>query len=210
MLKMIVTMFNDGGSFMWVILGVMAVACAVVIERLIYLFVYCRGDSYTIVNKMITALDQGKTDSAKALVAKKSAPLYILLKAALDRYISGAKPERIMEGVEKAAIHEVPRITRRINYLALLANVSTLMGLLGTILGLQTSFGSMAATDVSQKATMLASGTAEAMNTTAFGLIVAITCMVMYTVLNNRQQSIVKEIDEGIAHFIDTVKEKNA
>jgi biopolymer transport protein ExbB/TolQ len=66
----------------------------------------------------------------------------------------------------------------------------------------------MAATDASQKATMLASGTAEAMNTTAFGLIVAITCMVMYTILNNRQQTIVKQIDEGVAHFIDTVREK--
>jgi biopolymer transport protein ExbB/TolQ len=56
---------------------------------------------------------------------------------------------------------------------------------------------------------MLASGTAQAMNTTAFGLIVAISCMVMFTFLNNRHQVLVKEIDQGVAHFIDTIKEKN-
>jgi biopolymer transport protein ExbB/TolQ len=210
MIQMIIGMFNDGGSFMWVILGVMAVACAVVLERGIYLFIYCRGNSYNIVNKMITALEQGKPEDARKVVARKTAPMFVLLRAALDRYVSGAKPERIMDRVEKAAIHEVPRISRRINYLSLLANVSTLMGLLGTILGLQTSFGSMAASDVAQKATLLAIGTAQAMNTTAFGLIVAITCMVMYTILNNRHQAILKEIDEGVAHFIDTIKEKNS
>lgn len=209
MIQMMIKMFNDGGSFMWVILGVMAVACAVVLERGIYLFVYCRGNSYAIVNRMIAALEQGKPDAARSIIEKRTSPMFVLFRAALDRYISGAKPDRIMERVEKAAIHEVPRISRRINYLSLLANVSTLMGLLGTILGLQTSFGSMAASDASQKATLLANGTAEAMNTTAFGLIVAITCMVMYTVLNNRHQTILKEIDEGVAHFIDTIKEKN-
>jgi biopolymer transport protein ExbB/TolQ len=207
-MELIVRMFHDGGSFMWVILGVMAFAVALVVERVIYLFFYCRGDSYDLVDRIIAALDKGKADEARKLVDGKSAPLYRLLKAALDRYINGSNTDRIMDGVEKAAIHEVPRISKRINYLSLLANVSTLMGLLGTILGLQTSFGSMAATDASQKATMLASGTAEAMNTTAFGLIVAITCMVMYTILNNRQQTIVKQIDEGVAHFIDTVREK--
>ena len=208
MIQMIIRMFNDGGSFMWVILGVMAVACAVVLERGSYLFIYCRGNSYNIVNKMITALEQGKPEAARLVVAKRSSPMFVVFRTALDRYVTGAKPDRIMERVEKTAIHEVPRISRRINYLSLLANVSTLMGLLGTILGLQTSFGSLAAADVSQKASLLASGTAEAMNTTAFGLIVAMTCMVMYTVLNNRHQVILKEIDEGVAHFIDTIKEK--
>ncbi len=206
---MVIKMFNDGGSFMWVILAVMAVALAVVIERFIYLFIYCRWNSYSVVNGIVTDLEKGNIEQVQKAISKKTAPFFVLLRTAVDRYLSGANPDRIMEGVEKVAIHEVPRISRRLNYLSLLANISTLMGLLGTILGLQTSFGSMAASDVSQKASMLASGTAEAMNTTAFGLIVAISCMVMFTFLNNRHQVLVKEIDQGVAHFIDTIKEKN-
>jgi biopolymer transport protein ExbB/TolQ len=208
MLQTIVKMFNDGGTFMWVILAVMAVSIAIMLERIIYLFIYCRGNSYNVVNNVLSAIESGKSEQARNLLSKKTSPVFVLIRTAVDRYLSGAKTDRILDGVEKAAIHQVPRISKRINYLSLLANISTLMGLLGTILGLQTSFGSMAAADLTQKSIMLASGTAEAMNTTAFGLIVAISCMVMYTLLHNREQSLIKEIDEGVAHFIDTIKER--
>jgi biopolymer transport protein ExbB/TolQ len=112
-----------------------------------------------------------------------------------------------MDSVERVSISELPRISRRLNYLALIANIATLVGLLGTIVGLQTSFGSLASTDAAQKAAQLANGIAEAMNTTAFGLIVAVPSMVLYTILSNKQQSLIKDIDRGIAMFVDTVKE---
>lgn len=207
MIQVIAQQFNAGGSFMWVILGVLAFALAVMLERIIYLFFYCNGNTPRVVGSVLDAIEKENFDHARKLVSKRKTPFYVLLKTAVERYISGSKVERIMEGVERVSIRELPRISKRVNYLSLLANVATLLGLLGTITGLQTSFGSLASADVSQKASLLANGISEAMNTTAFGLIVAVPCMVMYTILSNKKASLLKDIDDGIASFLDTVKE---
>ncbi len=193
---------------MWVILSVMAFASAVVLERFIYYFIYCRTNGNLVVHRVLTAIDTNNTDQAVKIVNKRKTPFNNLLKVALERYTNGAAIERIMEGVEKTSIRELPRIFTRMNYLSLSANIATLLGLLGTITGLQTSFGSLSSVDAASKASLLANGISEAMNTTAFGLIVAVPCMIMYTMLNNRQQALVKDIDDGIATFLDAVKEK--
>ena len=146
-------------------------------------------------------------DKARKLAARRTTPMYQLLRTAVERYATGASTERIMESVEQSAIRELPRISNRINYLSLIANVATLLGLLGTIMGLQVSFASLASVDAAQKASLLANGIAQAMNTTAFGLIVAVPCMVMFTAFSNKQQSMLKTIDESISRFFSTIKE---
>lgn len=208
MMQTIAQQFNAGGIFMWVILSVFGFGLAVAIERLIYFFVYCNDGARGSVIKVIDSLHRKDITNTKQIIYKRKTPFFKLLQIAVDRYINGSSVERIMEGVERLSINELPRISRRVNYLALIANIATLLGLLGTITGLQTSFGSLATADAAQKATLLANGISEAMNTTAFGLIVAVPCMILYTILNNKQQSLIKEIDNGIALFIDIVKEE--
>ncbi len=208
MIQNLAQQFIAGGPFMWVILAVFAFACAVVIERFIYYYFYCRTNGVFIVNRVLTAIDTNNIDQARKIVSTRKTPFHKLLRVALERYTKGAAVERIMEGVEKESIVELPRIFSRINYLSLSANIATLLGLLGTITGLQTSFGSLTSADAAQKASLLASGISEAMNTTAFGLIVAVPCMIMYTILNNRQQALIKDIDNGLAAFLDAIKEK--
>jgi biopolymer transport protein ExbB/TolQ len=207
MVQELARQFNAGGTFMWVILAVFGFAIAVALERLIYYFFYCNDGASKAIVKVLDAVQKNDLEQAKKIVNRRKTPFYNLLKTAIDRYASGAKVERIMDSVERVSISELPRISRRLNYLALIANIATLVGLLGTIVGLQTSFGSLASTDAAQKATQLANGIAEAMNTTAFGLIVAVPSMVLYTILSNKQQSLIKDIDKGIAMFVDTVKE---
>ena len=207
MIQTIAQQFNNGGFFMWVILGVFGFGLAVAIERLIYFFIYCNDGAKDSVVKIIDSLHRKDITSTRHIINKRKTPFFKLLGIAVDRYINGSSVERIMEGVERVSINELPRISRRVNYLALIANIATLLGLLGTITGLQTSFGSLATADAAQKATLLANGISEAMNTTAFGLIVAVPCMILYTILNNKQQALIKEIDNGIALFIDIVKE---
>jgi biopolymer transport protein ExbB/TolQ len=104
----------------------------------------------------------------------------------------------------------MPRMITRLNYLSLFSNIATLLGLLGTISGLQASFSSLAAVEASKKATMLAAGIAEAMNCTAFGLIVAVPCMVMYTVLYNKQQQLTKALDESVVRIVNFMKKSKA
>jgi biopolymer transport protein ExbB/TolQ len=208
MVQEIARQFNTGGMFMWVILAVFGFGLAVAIERMIYFFIYCNDGASRSITKVIESIGKNDVSNAKIIVNKRKTPFYRLLQTALERYLNGASTERIMDGVERVSINEIPRISRRVNYLALIANVATLLGLLGTITGLQTSFGSLATADATQKATLLANGISEAMNTTAFGLIVAVPCMILYTILNNKQQSLIKEIDNGIALFVDMVKEE--
>jgi|WetSurMetagenome_2_1015567.scaffolds.fasta_scaffold54053_2 biopolymer transport protein ExbB len=200
--------FNAGGPFMWVILVVFAVACTVVIDRLIFYFIICKANGAKLVAETAQALNAGDLEKAKKTVSKRRAPMNMLMQTAIERFGAGMTFDDIQKGVDQAAIREMPRMTQRLNYLSLFANIGTLLGLLGTIIGLQEMFGSLAAVEAEKKAAMLASGIAQAMNATAFGLIVAVPCMVMYTVLYNKQQQITKDLDESIVRLLDYLEKK--
>ena len=98
-------------------------------------------------------------------------------------------------------------IAKRTGYLALLANLAMLTGLLGTVSGLITSFGAVSgeSVDPSQKARILAEGISEAMNCTAFGLIVALIALIGYAVLNGKTQQIEDDINEASVQVLNLV-----
>jgi biopolymer transport protein ExbB/TolQ len=197
--------FANGGNYMWVILAVLTIAIAVVIERLIFYYIICAANGRKMVTGIARALNDKKVDEAKKLV-KSGAPLPSLLRVAVDRYNAGMTVDEIQEGVEEESIQQVPRLPQRLNYLALFANISTLVGLLGTISGLQLSFSSLVSVEASKKAAMLAKGISEFMTCTAFGLIVAIFCMAFYTLLSNKQNQLVKDLDESVVKCINYLK----
>jgi len=208
MIQTLAAQFTSGGPFMWVILATFGFGFAVVLERLLYFFVFCRGNSAMIVNKIGHALKKDQYDEVKKIVGTRKTPLLNLLRTAIEQYTSGAPIKTIQEKVEEAAIKEVPKMSKRLNYLSLLANIATLLGLLGTIIGLQVSFSSLASVDVTKKAAMLAAGISQAMNTTAFGLIVAVPCMVLYTALHNKENSLIQDVDESVVRVLNYMKEK--
>jgi biopolymer transport protein ExbB/TolQ len=209
MIESLAAWFADGGKFMWVILGVLTIAIAVVIERLIFYYIICASNGRKIVSGIARALSENKIDDAKKLV-KSKAPLPSLLRVAVDRFNAGMSIDEIQEGVEEESIQQVPRIPQRLNYLALFANIATLVGLLGTISGLQLSFSSLVSVEASKKAAMLAKGISEFMTCTAFGLIVAIFCMALYTFLSNKQSQLVKDLDESVVKCINFLKKKRS
>ncbi|HUI91454.1 MAG TPA: MotA/TolQ/ExbB proton channel family protein [Chitinivibrionales bacterium] len=206
MIHAVATFFNSGGPFMWVILIVLAISTAVVIERAYFYFVVCRVSGPALVAKLAALLRSGKSDEAKKIVEKGGAPITVLLRTAVDRFCAGMDLREVEEGIEESAIIEMPRMIQRLNYLSLFANIATLLGLLGTISGLQASFSSLAAVEASKKATMLAAGIAEAMNCTAFGLMVAVPCMVAYTWLYNKQAQLTKMIDDSVVKTLNFMK----
>jgi len=210
MIQTIATFFNSGGAFMWVILIVMAISTAVVIERMFFYFITCRFNAAKSVTTIAAALKDDKIDAARLAIGKGNAPVQVLLKVAVDRFAEHTSNEDIEEGIQEAAITQMPRMIARLNYLSLFSNIATLLGLLGTISGLQASFGSLGGVEASRKATMLAAGIAEAMNCTAFGLIVAVPCMVMYTVLYNKQQQLTKALDESVIRLVNYMKKLRA
>ena len=209
MIASIAVWFNAGGPYMWVILGVCAIAFAVAADRFIYYYLLCGTDASGLQHRVLKELSTGTADRF-AFLKKGRSPLFVLLRTAVDRFDAGAPMEQIEEGVEEASIKELPKITRRISYLSLFANIATLVGLLGTIAGLQQSFSSLASAEASQKASLLAAGIAQAMNTTAFGLIVAVPCMAAFTFLNNKQQSLINDIDDAVVRIVNTMKTARA
>ena len=135
--------------------------------------------------------------------------------AALPRVLkSGLKrakqaPEQIQNAVDATALEVIPKIELRLNYLQLIANVSTLFGLLGTISGLINSFAAVAAAEPTQKAEMLANGIAKAMNTTFLGLLSAISIMILHSVLASKAEKIINSIDEYSVKLIDLLGVKS-
>lgn len=208
MIETIALFFNKGGVFIWFLLGVLAIATAVVIERMIFYFITCRKRGGVLYVAMADAVNKNDLPAAIAIAEQNSAPVNIMAKSALVAAAASKNAEEIVEAVEQSSIIQMPRMTQRLNYLSLFANIATLMGLLGTVAGLQQSFGSLAAVEASKKAAMLAGGIAEAMNMTAFGLVVAIPCMIMYTVLHNKQAQITREIDDTLVRLLSLLKKR--
>jgi biopolymer transport protein ExbB len=210
MIQGIARFFVSGGPFMWVILCVLAAAFAVVVERLYFYFFVCKKDSLILATDLIKLMNQGKGPEAEGLLKGRNDPLANMLKVSMGRYNAALAFGELEEGVQESAIKEMPRMMARLNYLSLFANIATLLGLIGTISGLQASFASLASVEASKKAVMLASGIAEAMNCTAFGLITAVPCMVLYTYFYNKQAGLSKDIDEALVRLMNYLKKKMA
>jgi biopolymer transport protein ExbB len=207
MLQSLAAWFNGGGPFMWAILAVLAFAVAVVVERLIFYYHTCRGLGTGMVADIARHLNGNDMEKARQ-AAEGNAPVSVLLRTALERFGAGMNHSEIQEGIEEAAIKELPRLGERLNYLVLFANIATLTGLLGTIMGLQKAFSSLGVVEASQKAARLAQGISELMVCTAFGLMVAVPCMVAYTFLHNKQNRLVKDLDESVVKIMNYFRKK--
>jgi biopolymer transport protein ExbB len=115
--------------------------------------------------------------------------------------------EEVQAAMDEAALRELPKLAARTSYLGLLANLSMLSGLLGTVTGLIIAFGSVGgeSVDPSQKARVLAQGISEAMNCTAFGLAVAIVGLIGFAVLNGKTQQVEDDINEASVMVLNLV-----
>lgn len=198
--------FVTGGPFMAVIAAVGVAALAVALERVHFYFVVCRGRPEELVAVTAAALNAGQTDAALQAFAGSRAPTTALLRGAVRRHLDGASAEQVETALEEDALREIPRLGKRIDYLAVFANVATLTGLLGTIFGLQESFTSLGIADAAEKATALASGISQAMNTTAFGLLVAIPCMLAHAKLTARRTQLAEELDASTLRLVNYLR----
>ncbi|MBD3419882.1 MAG: MotA/TolQ/ExbB proton channel family protein [Chitinivibrionales bacterium] len=195
--------FQEGGTWMYILAGVSAFAIAVMLERLIYYYIRCRVNAKMLLTQTTRMVRNGEVEQARQLCSKLKNPLAIILESALWHFQQAEPDQEIQNAVDEIALRELPKIQRRTHYLSLFANISTLMGLLGTIFGLQQAFGALATADPSQKANLLAQGIAMAMNTTAMGLIVAIPCMVTFSILGAKANNIIEEIDESSVRMLN-------
>ena len=196
--------FRDGGWGMYPIVLWSIMTIGIIIERALYLF----GSS---INKDVFLATMQKCilagDVAKAvkMCSAANAPLARIVQAGLVKV--NRPDEEVQAAMDEAALRELPKISKRTGYLALLANLAMLSGLLGTVSGLIQSFGAVSGegVDPSQKARILAEGISEAMNCTAFGLIVAIMGLIGFAILNGKTQALEDDINESSVQVLNLV-----
>lgn len=194
--------FHDGGPWMVAIATSLALSIAFSIERYFRLFrqYNINGSSFMFeVQKYILAND---LDGAiRVCNGAGNAALPKVIKAGLQR--ASREEAQIQNAIDAVSLEVIPKLERRLPYLAAIANIATLLGLLGTIAGLIRSFGAIALADPAQRQAILSAGIAEAMNATAFGLVTAIFTMVTHSILANQATKITDEIDEFGVKLMD-------
>jgi len=185
--------FRKGGPAMWAILVFLAAGLTIFLERFIFLFGVANIKPEAFMARIAELIRKGSIEGAIATTAEEKAPLAKIIEAALRNYRGNERD--IQNAVDEMALAEFPRLNARTGYLAMLANVSTMVGLLGTIFGLIAAFAAVAAADPEQKSIMLANGISQAMNTTAFGLISAIPLLIAHSFITAKTDRLVDDID---------------
>jgi biopolymer transport protein ExbB len=196
--------FREGGFAMWIILLWSVISVGFVVERAIYLY----GSS---INKDVFLATMQKCilagDVAKAvkMCSAANAPLARIVQAGLVKV--NRPDEEVQAAMDESALREIPKIAKRTGYLALLANLSMLTGLLGTVYGLIVAFGAVSgeSVDPSQKARILAEGISEAMHCTLFGLGVAIFSLLGFAILSGKTQGLEDDINESSVQVLNLI-----
>jgi biopolymer transport protein ExbB/TolQ len=201
-LKLLADAFHEGGWPMWPILAIMIVCWGITIERIIYLK-KAGIDKEKLLALLKSQIMAGNVQGAVKVCSGNPTPMTRVIQAGLTKF--NRPDHEVQAAMDEAALHELPLIEKRTGYLAMLGNVATLVGLLGTILGLIHSFAGVAGVDPSMKATLLAKGISEAMNCTAFGLITAVPALLAFAVLNGWTQGILDDINEVSVQVVNLV-----
>ena len=188
--------FREGGIWMYFVLAIGIMSLSIFLERFYVLYFSANVDKERFISQIQRAILAGDLNSAVNYCNDRSSPLNEIVKAGLVSVMNKAKDGEIQTSMDVAALREVPKVERRTPFLALFGNVSTLIGLLSTIVGLIHSFKAVASVDPAQKAGLLARGISEAMNGTAFGLVVAIPSLLAYALLSSKTQKILDDIHE--------------
>ena len=198
----IVGFFQEGGVFMYPIVIVLALGLAIAIERWLYLTATTVKNK-AVWNKVTPHLKAGNFSNAVQITGKSKAAIATIMSYGLSRVRSSRRREDVEHAMEESLMEVMPQLEKRTHYLATLANIATLLGLLGTIIGLIKAFTAVAQVDPSMKAEILSTSISVAMNTTAFGLIVAIPLLFFYTVLQTKTTEIVDSLEMTVVKFVN-------
>ena len=193
-LETLVKFFQTGGAFMYPILIVFAVGVAIAAERYIKLMTI-RNQNRKVWSDVHPILQQGNFDQARGILKEDDSAIGGLLNMGLSRQGSVRRRDDIEIAMEESMMEIIPQLEKRTPYVALFSNIATLLGLLGTIMGLIEAFTAVANADPAEKADLLSASISVAMNTTAFGLMVAIPLLIVHANLSSRTSEIVDSLE---------------
>ncbi|HSD70345.1 MAG TPA: MotA/TolQ/ExbB proton channel family protein [Woeseiaceae bacterium] len=198
----LVGFFSSGGLFMYPILLVFAVGVAIAVERYVTL-ARVTSKNQVVWDKVQPLLADGNFDQARQMTREDSSTISQVLNMGLSLQGAVRRREDIEIAMEESMMEIVPRLEKRTPYVALASSIATLLGLLGTIMGLIQAFTAVANANPAEKADLLSASISVAMNTTAFGLIVAIPLLITHAILTSKTGDIVDSLEMAIVKSLN-------
>jgi biopolymer transport protein ExbB len=203
----IVGFFVTGGPFMYPILIVFAVGTAIAIERFVTLTMETTKNQ-SAWRKVQPALMNGDFDQAREMTTNDDSTISQLLSMGLARQGAVRRREDIEIAMEEGMMEIIPQLEKRTPYVGLASSIATLLGLLGTIMGLIQAFTAVANANPAEKADLLSASISVAMNTTAFGLMVAIPLLVTSLVLTSKAGAIIDSLEMASVKALNVISAK--
>ncbi len=206
MIETAIRFFQEGGFFMYPIAAVLVVGLIVAAERYIYLSAQKMTNRRDF-NRIHHLISKKDLKGALSYATEAGSAMASMIGFGLQRLARRQSREEIEYAMEEGLLEVMPRLEKRTQYLATLANISTLLGLLGTIIGLIAAFTAVASADPSQKASLLSQSISVAMNTTAFGLMAAIPLLLIHSVLQTKTNEIIDSFEMAGIKVLNLINE---
>ncbi len=201
----LVKFFQDSGLFIYPSILIMAVGLSIAIERFVFLQ-RARAENRKLWEQVLPLLQTGKFKDVHSITSRSDAAIGKIVTNGLVRMQTARRREDIDAAMEEGMMEIVPRLEKRTHYIATFANVITLVGLLGTIIGLIKGFTAVAQVNPAEKAEMLSASISIAMNNTAFALMVAIPFLLIHAFLQARTSEIVDGLEAAKISFLNLVQ----
>ena len=202
----VVGFVQAGGVFMYPILIVFAMGAAVAIERIVVLS-SIGNKNRKVWNQLHPIMSEGNFDEARNITEEDDSHISRLLGMGLARQGAVRRRDDIEIAMEESMMEIIPQLEKRTPYVALFANISTLLGLLGTIMGLIEAFTAVANANPADKADLLSASISVAMNTTAFGLMAAIPLLIIHTFITSKTGEIVDSLEMASVKTLNIISE---
>jgi len=201
--------FVKGGIFMAPIAIVGALALAIAVER------YVTITRLVVSNRRVwedvePVLSNADFDAARAKTSKGDTIVARLLGVGLARLGAVRRIDDIEKALRAHLMEVIPHLEKRTHYLATFANLATLLGLLGTVNGLIHAFTAVATANPAEKANLLAASISEAMNCTAFGLMVAVPLLFVHSFLQSKTSQLISSLETGAVKFLTIVADRQS
>ncbi len=203
----LIRFFQDGGVFMYPIAVILVIGLSIAIERLLSISSAKRKNRKAF-DDMLPMIQRKDYKAALNYAGQSDSDIANIYGAGIARMPISNRREDIEYAMEEGLMETTPKLEKRTGYIGTLANISTLMGLLGTIIGLIAAFTAVATAAPSEKATLLSQSISVAMNTTAFGLISAIPLLLAHTILQSRTAEIIDSLEMATVKFLNLITER--
>ncbi len=205
-LDIIVNFFKQGGAFLYPIALVWVIGLVIAVERFIYLNKVGSGNK-SFWSELQPLLEGGRFKEALAAATASDTALAQVMRYGLSRIPGSRRRDDVEKAMEESLIEIIPRLEQRTHYLATMANIGMLMGLLGTVIGLINAFAAVAQSNPAEKASLLAASISVAMNNTALGLVVAITLLLAHMYLETRTTELTDSLEVATVKVMNSLYE---